>query len=96
MVELKAVTDLLPDHEAQLFNYMRVSRIAVGYLVNFSAKKATFNGNGSSSVTSTSRGSVVFSVAPAGRTGSNAPFIRGIRTYRGRSLVLSGTAVAIG
>jgi len=37
-VELKAVTELLPEHEAQLFNYMRVSRIAVGYLVNFGHK----------------------------------------------------------
>jgi GxxExxY protein len=38
IVELKAVTDLLPEHEAQLFNYMRVSRMAVGYLVNFGHK----------------------------------------------------------
>ena len=38
VVELKAVSELLPEHEAQLFNYMRVSRIAVGYLVNFGHK----------------------------------------------------------
>jgi GxxExxY protein len=38
VVELKAVTDLLAEHEAQLFNYMRVSRMAVGYLVNFGKK----------------------------------------------------------
>jgi GxxExxY protein len=38
VVELKAVTELLPEHEAQLFNYMRVSRMAVGYLVNFGYK----------------------------------------------------------
>jgi len=38
VVELKAVTELLPEHEAQLFNYMRVSRMAVGYLVNFRHK----------------------------------------------------------
>ena len=38
VVELKAVTELLPEHEAQLFNYMRVSRRAVGYLVNFGHK----------------------------------------------------------
>jgi GxxExxY protein len=38
VVELKAVTELLPEHEAQLFNYMRVSRMAVGYLVNFGHK----------------------------------------------------------
>ena len=38
VVELKAATELLPDHESQLFNYMRVSRMAVGYLVNFGHK----------------------------------------------------------
>jgi GxxExxY protein len=38
VVELKAVTELLSEHEAQLFNYMRVSRMAVGYLVNFGHK----------------------------------------------------------
>jgi len=38
VVELKAVSRLDPDHEAQLFNYMRVSRRAVGYLVNFGHK----------------------------------------------------------
>jgi GxxExxY protein len=38
VVELKAVKDLLPEHDAQLFNYMRVSRMAVGYLVNFGHK----------------------------------------------------------
>ena len=40
VVELKAVTELLAEHEAQLFNYMRVSRMAVGYLVNFGRKDA--------------------------------------------------------
>ena len=40
VVELKAVTELSPEHEAQLFNYMRVSRMAVGYLVNFGHKGA--------------------------------------------------------
>jgi GxxExxY protein len=35
VVELKAVTELATEHEAQLFNYLRVSRIALGYLVNF-------------------------------------------------------------
>ena len=38
VVELKAVTELSPEHEAQLFNYMRVSRLAVGYLLNFGHK----------------------------------------------------------
>lgn len=40
VVELKAVTELLSEHEAQLFNYMRVSRMAVGYLINFGRKGA--------------------------------------------------------
>ena len=34
VVELKAVKELLPDHEGQLFNYMRIARKSVGYLVN--------------------------------------------------------------
>lgn len=35
LVELKSVNALLPDHEAQLFNYMRITRQPVGYLINF-------------------------------------------------------------
>ena len=35
VVEIKAVKSMLPDHEAQLFNYMRITRQPVGYLVNF-------------------------------------------------------------
>ncbi len=35
VVELKAVKVLAPEHEAQLFNYMRISRKSVGYLINF-------------------------------------------------------------
>ena len=35
VVELKAVTTLVSEHEAQLFNYMRVSKKKVGYLINF-------------------------------------------------------------
>jgi len=38
VVELKAVTELTPDHEAQLVNYLRISRQPVGYLVNFGHK----------------------------------------------------------
>ncbi len=36
VAELKAVTALLPEHQAQLLNYMRISRKPIGYLVNFS------------------------------------------------------------
>jgi len=38
VVELKAVKELESDHEAQLFNYMRICRHSVGYLVNFGHK----------------------------------------------------------
>ena len=37
--ELKSVKALLPEHEAQLLNYMRISRKAVGYLLNFGTPK---------------------------------------------------------
>jgi len=39
VVELKAVSALVSEHEAQLFNYMRISRKHVGYLINFGRKK---------------------------------------------------------
>ena len=35
VVELKAVSELTPEHEAQLINYLRISRQPVGYLANF-------------------------------------------------------------
>jgi len=35
VVEIKAVEQLVPEHEAQLFNYLRIARQPVGYLVNF-------------------------------------------------------------
>jgi GxxExxY protein len=38
VVELKAVTELASEHEAQLLNYMRITRQPVGYLVNFGHK----------------------------------------------------------
>jgi GxxExxY protein len=33
--ELKAVSQLLPEHEAQLINYMRITKQPLGYLINF-------------------------------------------------------------
>ena len=36
IAEMKSVKSLAPEHEAQLINYMRLSRQPVGYLVNFS------------------------------------------------------------
>jgi len=38
VVELKSVSQLLPEHEAQLFNYMRITKQPVGYLINFGHK----------------------------------------------------------
>jgi GxxExxY protein len=35
VVELKSVTKLTPEHDAQLLNYMRLARKPVGYLINF-------------------------------------------------------------
>ncbi len=35
VVELKAVSELVSDHEAQLFNYLRIARKQVGYLLDF-------------------------------------------------------------
>ncbi len=35
VVELKAVSALVAEHEAQLINYMRITRSPIGYLINF-------------------------------------------------------------
>jgi GxxExxY protein len=35
VVELKAVSQLIPVHEAQLLSYLRLSRHALGLLINF-------------------------------------------------------------
>ena len=35
IVELKALSGLNSDHEAQLMNYMRITRSPIGYLINF-------------------------------------------------------------
>jgi GxxExxY protein len=37
LLELKAVERLLPIHEAQVVTYLRLSRLAVGLLVNFNS-----------------------------------------------------------
>ena len=39
VVELKAVSQLLPEHEAQLINYLRATGLKVGLLVNFGKPK---------------------------------------------------------
>lgn len=35
IVELKSVKEILPAHRAQLFNYMRLTKMPVGILINF-------------------------------------------------------------
>lgn len=39
VVEVKAVTDLLPVHRAQLLTYLRMSGLPVGLLLNFHAPR---------------------------------------------------------
>ena len=38
VTELKSVSQLAPEHEAQLVNYMRITKQPVGYLINFGHK----------------------------------------------------------
>ena len=38
ILELKSVKELLPEHRAQLFNYMRLTKSPVGLLINFGNK----------------------------------------------------------
>lgn len=38
VAELKAAKDLTTEYEAQLFNYLRISRQTVGYLLNYGVK----------------------------------------------------------
>lgn len=35
IVELKSVSEVTPEHETPLFNYLRLSRQPAGYLINF-------------------------------------------------------------
>ncbi len=37
IVELKAVKQIAPEHEAQVLNYLKASRLKLGLLVNFGA-----------------------------------------------------------
>lgn len=39
IVELKSVSKLIPAHRAQLFNYMRLTRMPIGLLINFGQSK---------------------------------------------------------
>ena len=35
IVEIKAVSQLLPEHEAQLINYLKATNVQLGLLINF-------------------------------------------------------------
>ena len=39
IVELKSVNTILPAHRAQLFNYLRLTKLPIGLLINFGASK---------------------------------------------------------
>ena len=38
VVELKSVSSLNPEHRAQLFNYMRITKMELGILINYGSK----------------------------------------------------------
>lgn len=42
IIEVKAVCALTPVHEAQLINYLRISGLRLGFLINFGGCKATW------------------------------------------------------
>lgn len=42
LVELKALTDLTTDHEAQLINYLKVTNLSLGILINFGKKSLQY------------------------------------------------------
>ena len=37
-LELKSVSEILPEHRFQLFNYLRLTQLPVGLLINFGSK----------------------------------------------------------
>lgn len=39
ILELKSVSELVPQHREQLFNYMRLTKMPIGLLINFNARK---------------------------------------------------------
>lgn len=42
IVELKAVSALLPEHQAQVINYLKATGVEVGLLVNFGSPKLEY------------------------------------------------------
>ena len=48
IIECKAVEKLIPEHRAQLFNYMRLTKVRSGLLVNFAPKNIEIVAGGAS------------------------------------------------
>ena len=42
IVELKCVTALLPEHQAQVINYLKATRISTGLLINFATRNLEY------------------------------------------------------
>lgn len=42
IVELKAVSNILPEHEAQLINYLKATNLKLGLLINFGNKSLEY------------------------------------------------------
>jgi len=42
IVELKCCESLAPEHQAQLFNYLKVSQLPIGLLINFRRRKLEY------------------------------------------------------
>ncbi|CAN5217780.1 GxxExxY protein [soil metagenome] len=43
LVELKAVSRILPEHKAQVINYLKATGIEIGLLINFGNAKVEYN-----------------------------------------------------
>ena len=43
ILELKAVQKILPEHKAQLMNYLKATGLPVGYVINFHGEKLPWN-----------------------------------------------------
>ena len=43
ILELKAVKKILPEHKAQLMNYLKATGLPIGYVINFHGDKLTWD-----------------------------------------------------
>jgi len=43
ILELKAVQRILPEHKAQLMNYLKATKLPLGYVINFHGEKLTWD-----------------------------------------------------